>query len=186
MKDLERSSRLTDHQKQLIEDHLEFAIKVAMKSSVAKSLNKDDVIDLAVEGLIKAATRYNPDREVKFTSFAYRVIHNLLIDKLKQGCNKELLVGSFEEEAFIRPLRSYDEIEQHEQKQRLYDFLIQNQHDREINLLIHRYFNTEDKVITQAELTDFYQLSQSQLSHLEKKGKDRIRQQFIDLSFKNR
>ena len=179
MKDLERSSRLTDQQKHLIEENLEFAIKVAMKSSMAKSLNKDDVVDLAMEGLVKAATRYQSDRGVKFMTFAYCVIHNLLIDKLKQGGSKELLVDNFEDEAFIRPFHDQTELDQHEQKQRLYEFLIQHQHDREINLLIHRYFNMEDKVITQSELTDFFQLSQSQLSHLERKGKERIRQQFL-------
>ena len=179
MKDIERSSRLTDQQKHLIEENLEFAIKVAMKSSMAKSLNKDDVVDLAMEGLVKAATRYQSDRGVKFMTFAYCVIHNLLIDKLKQGGSKELLVDNFEDETFIRPFHDQTELDQHEQKQRLYEFLIQHQHDREINLLIHRYFNMEDKVITQSELTDFFQLSQSQLSHLERKGKERIRQQFL-------
>ena len=184
MKDLERSSRLTDQQKHLIEENLEFAIKVAMKSSMAKSLNKDDVVDLAMEGLVKAATRYQSDRGVKFMTFAYCAIHNLLIDKLKQGGSKELLVDNFEDEAFIRPFHDQTELDQHEQKQRLYEFLIQHQHDREINLLIHRYFNMEDKVITQSELTDFFQLSQSQLSHLERKGKERIRQQFLKQSLK--
>ena len=176
MKELERSSQqLTETQKQLIVDHLEFAKKVAFKSSVAKSLNYDDVIDLATEGLIKAATKYEAGREVKFTSFAYRVIQNHLIDNFKKDY-KDLLVSDFEDETSQQNLIS-NEMADHEQKQRLYEFLIENHHDREINLLIHRYFNNEDKATTQSELTEFYNLSQAQLSYLEKKAKERVQQQ---------
>lgn len=175
MKDIERSSRLTDHQKHLIEENLEFAKKVAFKSSVAKSLNKDDVIDLATEALVKAATRYNPDREVKFTSFAYRVIQNHLIDAFKRDF-KDVLVPDFEDQQLINRSGDYEVVD-FEQKHRLYEFLIKNQHDREINLLIHRYFNNEDKATTQSELTEFYNLSQAQLSYLERKAKERLQQQ---------
>ena len=178
MKELERTSQqLTETQKQLIVDNLEFAKKVAFKSSVAKSLNYDDVIDLATEGLIKAATRYQPDREVKFTSFAYRVIQNHLIDVFKRDF-KDVLVSDFEDEELLQPSHC-NEAAGYEQKQRLYKFLIENQHDREINLLIHRYFNNEDKATTQSELTEFYNLSQAQLSYLEKKGKERLQQQLL-------
>ena len=44
-------------------------------------------------------------------------------------------------------------------------------------MLIHRYFADEDKPTTQADLTAFYNLSQSQLSHLERKAKERIRKE---------
>lgn len=170
-----RSSQLTPYQQQLIVDHFEYAQKVAFKSSLAKSMPHDDLIDLAIEGLVKAATCFQPEREVKFTSFAYRVIHNHLIDKWKKDY-KELPVSDFDEGLVVQNTVD-NELRQHDQRQRLHDFLIQNQHDREINLLIHRYFNCEDKPTTQSDLTSFYNLSQAQISYLEKKGRERIQQQ---------
>lgn len=172
----ERSGRLTDEQKQLIEDHMDFAKKVAFKSNASKSLDYDDVIDLALEALVKAAIRFDPTRENKFTTYAYRVIQNHLVDAVKKY-NKEILVDSLHE---TEPIQS--DLESSDMKmnqQRLYEYLIKYQHDREINLLIHRYFADEDKITTQADLTTFYNLSQAQLSHLERKAKDRIRKELV-------
>lgn len=170
----ERSSRLTDEQKQLIEENIEFAKKVGFKSNAAKTLNHDDVVDLAIEALIKAAACYDTSRQSKFTTYAYRVIQNHLVDAVKR-LNREILIESFdEEEAGHQEANSgVNEFK----KYQLYDYLIQHQHEREINLLIHRYFADEDKPTTQADLTAFYNLSQSQLSHLERKAKERIRKE---------
>lgn len=180
MKELERSSQLTDDQKKLIEENLEFAHKVALKSDFARSLNSDDVIDIATEALVKAAMHFDQKKGVKFTSFAYRVIMNFLADKVKKDHNyKDILVAEFKEEYLQALQQDYTDVCYHEQKQRLYDFLIKHQHDREINLLIHRHFNNEDKVITQFELSEFFDLSQSQLSHLEKIAKERIQQELV-------
>lgn len=169
----ERSSRLTDEQKQLIEENIDFAKKVAFKTNASKSLNYDDVIDLTLEALVKAATCYDTSRQSKFTTYAYRVIQNHLVDAVKR-LNREILVDSFEEEAGHPEVKvGINELK----KQQVYDYLIKHQHEREINLLIHRYFADEDKPTTQADLTAFYNLSQSQLSHLERKGKERIKKE---------
>lgn len=181
MKEFERSSRLTDDQKKLLEENFEFAKKVAFKSSIANSMNKDDVVDIAIEALIKAVKSFDENRNVKFTSFAYRVIQNHLIDVFKKNYKKEVLTDNVGEEAVATDdLTQLFEID--EKKQKLYEFLIKHQHDREINLLIHRYFNDDDKITTQSELAKFYQLSQPQLSHLERRGKERLRKEFRSLA----
>ena len=171
---MERTSRLSDRQNELIVEHFDFAKRAAFKCSVAKSLNASDVIDLAIEGLIKAAMRYDESKEVKFTSFAYRVIHNHLIDVFKRDF-KEYVTDEIELE---QPPSDQDSFElmMHENRERLHTWLIEHQHDREIKLLIHRYYADSNRLTTQSELTSFFELSQAQLSYLEKKAKDRLKQ----------
>tara|TARA_Y100000034_G_scaffold128658_1_gene183704 strand:+ start:4642 stop:5367 length:726 start_codon:yes stop_codon:yes gene_type:complete len=61
---------LTDEQRKLVEDNVGFAYKVASNYRVTDSMLREDLLQEAVFALMIAATDFDPDRGVKFISFA--------------------------------------------------------------------------------------------------------------------
>jgi RNA polymerase sigma factor (sigma-70 family) len=77
---------LTDQQNDLINEHFELAKKLTFHwAKKGKVLSYDDVYDVCISSLVKAAKKYKPNDECKFTTFYYlitqRNIYRALRDK---------------------------------------------------------------------------------------------------------
>ena len=73
---------MTEIQKKLAEENIRLAYYIANKSSVP--LDAEEKISLALLGLTKAAASYDPDKGIKFTTFATVVMTNELLMGLRR------------------------------------------------------------------------------------------------------
>lgn len=70
---------------QLIIAHLPFAKKIArrMLYQLPGHVDRNDLMSAAIIGLIMAAERFEPSRDIKFTTFAEQRIRGTIIDELR-------------------------------------------------------------------------------------------------------
>lgn len=70
---------------QLIISHLPFAKKIArrMLYQLPGHVDRNDLMSAAIIGLILAAQRFDPTRDIKFTTFAEQRIRGTIIDELR-------------------------------------------------------------------------------------------------------
>jgi RNA polymerase sigma factor for flagellar operon FliA len=73
----------------LVEHHLDLARRVAhmIHPRVRDLVELDELIGLANAGLAEAAQRYDPDRGVAFSTFAWYRIHGAMVDGLRKSTN---------------------------------------------------------------------------------------------------
>jgi RNA polymerase sigma factor for flagellar operon FliA len=72
----------------LIEQHREYARALAFE--IARTLppfvSRVDLVSVAIQGLVEAATRFDPTRGVQFKSFAYYRIRGAVYDEVRRLC----------------------------------------------------------------------------------------------------
>jgi RNA polymerase sigma factor for flagellar operon FliA len=73
----------------LVERHLDVARKVAamLHPRVREFVEMDELVALASAGLAEAAQRYEPDRGVAFTTFAWYRMQGAMVDGLRKSAN---------------------------------------------------------------------------------------------------
>lgn len=78
---------LTETQKQLVEEHLEFAENYAGKfrNSLPKFISYDELKCASYMGLVKAAKGYNEEKAQDFRKYASVIIHYEVIEFLREG-----------------------------------------------------------------------------------------------------
>jgi len=67
----------------LVEANLRFAVAVAQEFLGSCGLDQDELVQLGNIGLIRAATKFDPDRGVKFTSYAVWWINQAILRDLR-------------------------------------------------------------------------------------------------------
>lgn len=84
----------------LVEANLKFALKIA-HTYKNKGLPLEDLVQEANLGLIKAAEKFDPNKGVKFISFAVHYIRKYI--KAALGCNRNIVSepGSFQHKAWM-------------------------------------------------------------------------------------
>lgn len=80
------SSRNKEDRDSLIEYYYNFTRQVAMKvaSDLPSYVKLEDLVSSAITGLISAIERFNPEKGVRFESYAYVVIRGAIIDDLRK------------------------------------------------------------------------------------------------------
>lgn len=70
----------------LITEHIEMARRIALRIARNTSLSsqKDDVVSVAMTGLVEAANRYEPTRGEPFGAFAQKRIRGAVLDELRR------------------------------------------------------------------------------------------------------
>ena len=71
----------------LIEEHLGYvrALAIQLKKEIAaKALDLEELVAYGSRGLVEAAERFDPDRGVAFSTFAYYRIRETIFDELRQ------------------------------------------------------------------------------------------------------
>ena len=165
---------------ELIEHNLRLVMYIA-KRFENKKLDMQDLVSVGSIGLIKAVDSYKPDKNIKLATYASRCIENEILMYLRKA-NKSINDLSLDDtlssddegnnltlgEIIPDSKIAYDEIELKDQK----SYLIQSiskLNDREKLIMSMRYGLNGHKELTQKEVADYMNISQSYISRLEKK-----------------
>lgn len=164
----------------LIEHNLRLVLYIAKKFETPKT-ELEDLVSVGAIGLVKAVDSFKIDKNIKLATYASRCIENEILMHLRK-VNKTLNEVSLDEPlsvddegselviADILPsnIDSYQEVEMEDQKKFLMNTLSKLP-PRERNIIIMRYgLNGQDE-LTQKEVADLLNISQSYISRLEKK-----------------
>lgn len=164
----------------LIEHNLRLVLYIAKKFETPKT-ELEDLVSVGAIGLVKAVDSFKPDKNIKLATYASRCIENEILMHLRK-VNKTLNEVSLDEPlsvddegseliiADILPSTNdnYQEVEFEDQKKFLLNTL-STLSPREKNIMIMRYgLNGQDE-LTQKEVADLLNISQSYISRLEKK-----------------
>ena len=164
----------------LIEHNLRLVVYIAKKFENNK-LDMQDIISVGSIGLIKAVDSYKLDKNIKLATYASRCIENeilMYLRKINKTLNDLSLDDSLvnDDEGNRMPLGEMipdeklvaDEVELEDQKSCIVQ-MIQNLNEREKTIISLRYgLNVFDE-LTQKEVADKLNISQSYISRLEKK-----------------
>ncbi len=165
---------------ELIEHNLRLVMYIAKKFENIK-LDLQDLVSVGTIGLIKAVHSYKIDKNIKLATYASRCIENEILMFLRKS-NKSLKDLSLDDtlvndedgsnlslgEIIPDEKVAYDEIELENEK----NFLIQsinNLNEREKRIMCMRYGLNGYNEMTQKEVADTMNISQSYISRLEKK-----------------
>ena len=165
---------------ELIEHNLRLVMYIA-KRFENKKLDMQDLVSVGSIGLIKAVDSYKPDKNIKLATYASRCIENEILMYLRK-VNKSLNDLSLDDtlvnddegnnltlgEIIPDNKIAYEEIELKDQK----SYLIQSiskLSDREKLIMSMRYGLNGYEELTQKEVADYMNISQSYISRLEKK-----------------
>ncbi len=165
---------------ELIEHNLRLVMYIA-KRFENKKLDMQDLVSVGSIGLIKAVDSYKPDKNIKLATYASRCIENEILMYLRKA-NKSINDLSLDDtlssddegnnltlgEIIPDSKIAYEEIELKDQK----SYLIQSiskLNDREKLIMSMRYGLNGHKELTQKEVADYMNISQSYISRLEKK-----------------
>ncbi|MEM3008406.1 MAG: sigma-70 family RNA polymerase sigma factor [Nitrososphaerales archaeon] len=168
--------KLTPEQIQLVEDNMEFAIRVANKMARQLPLYNmyidiEDLRQIAIVGLIQAAQKANFDIIGGFKSFAYKRIVGNILDECRKvskhrGKSSAILSLVSYDEASVDLLSSpsYDHDE-------LIDITmaVPNLNERELDII-----SSLAKGVTNKELAQRYNLTESRISQIAKEARNKI------------
>lgn len=165
---------------ELIEHNLRLVMYIA-KRFENKKLDMQDLVSVGSIGLIKAVDSYKPDKNIKLATYASRCIENEILMYLRKA-NKSINDLSLDDtlssddegnnltlgEIIPDSKIVYEEIELKDQKSYLIQS-IEKLNDREKLIMSMRYGLNGHKELTQKEVADYMNISQSYISRLEKK-----------------
>lgn len=165
---------------ELIEHNLRLVMYIA-KRFENKKLDIQDLVSVGSIGLIKAVDSYKPDKNIKLATYASRCIENEILMYLRKA-NKSINDLSLDDtlssddegnnltlgEIIPDSKIVYEEIELKDQKSYLIQS-IEKLNDREKLIMSMRYGLNGHKELTQKEVADYMNISQSYISRLEKK-----------------
>ena len=102
---------LTTEQKQMVEDNIKLAYYMAHKFSNIP-IEKEDLIQICLEGLIAAAKVFNPEKGFKFATLAVPTIQNTIFHELR-SINKWQRLGPvyMEDITYNEPSESMENVE---------------------------------------------------------------------------
>ncbi len=165
---------------ELIEHNLRLVMYIAKKFENYK-LDLQDLVSVGAIGLIKAVDSYKLDKNIKLATYASRCIENeilMYLRKINKNINDvsldDTLVNDDEGnnltlgEVIPDEKKAYDEIELKDQKSYLLQ-AINNLNEREKTIMCMRYGLNGYDELTQKEVADSMNISQSYISRLEKK-----------------
>ena len=81
-----RSGSSKGHRHQMILQHLPLVRHIAYRicETLPASVQLDDLVQAGMVGLIDAATKFQPDKQVAFTAYAKHRIRGAILDSLRQ------------------------------------------------------------------------------------------------------
>lgn len=165
---------------ELIEHNLRLVMYIAKKFENNK-LDMQDLVSVGTIGLIKAVHSYKADKNIKLATYASRCIENEILMFLRKA-NKSINDLSLDDtlvndedgnnltlgEIIPDEKKAYDEIELEDEKSYLIT-AINTLNDREKKIMCMRYGLNGCEEMTQKEVADSMNISQSYISRLEKK-----------------
>lgn len=164
----------------LIEHNLRLVLYIAKKFESPKA-ELEDLVSVGAIGLVKAVDSFKPDKNIKLATYASRCIENEILMHLRK-VSKTLNEISLDEPLSIDDEGSelvigdilpsskdcYQEVENEDQKKFLLNTL-SSLDTRERDIMIMRYGLYGQDELTQKEVAELLNISQSYISRLEKK-----------------
>ena len=164
----------------LIEHNLRLVLYIAKKFESPKA-ELEDLVSVGAIGLVKAVDSFKADKNIKLATYASRCIENEILMYLRK-VNKTINELSLDEplsvddeggELVISDILAstedcYKEVENDDQKKFLLNTL-STLSTRERNIMIMRYGLYGQDELTQKEVAELLNISQSYISRLEKK-----------------
>ncbi|HJD05920.1 MAG TPA: sigma-70 family RNA polymerase sigma factor [Candidatus Onthoplasma faecipullorum] len=173
---------------ELIEHNLRLVMYIA-KRFESNKLDMQDLVSVGSIGLIKAVDSYKLDKNIKLATYASRCIENeilMYLRKVNKSINDLSLDDSLSSDddgnnltlAEIIPDEriAYDQIELKDQKNYLME-CISELNEREKRIMCMRYGLCGYDELTQKEVADSMNISQSYISRLEKKILHKLKKQ---------
>lgn len=169
---------------QLVEQYIPLANKIAYqkKRSLPRFIDIEDLRSAAYLGLVEAASRYNPELGICFSTFAYPRINGAILDYvrsqgwLKRGdtCYIVSLDAPLTEESCVLG----DAIEAKEEcnQEEIFE-VISSDLDNQAKSVLRCYFIDE---LSMKEVGQKFGVSEGRISQLIKEYKDRIRDKWTE------
>ena len=179
---------------QLIEHNLRLVVYTAQKFDNTGS-NVEDLISIGTIGLIKAVSSFDNSKNIKMATYASRCIENEIlmhlrkVSKIKKEvsldeplntdaegnelCISDILSSDSDEVTF-----SMDKQDEKDDLKRVLNDLSQ----KEKEIVCMRYGLSGGSEMTQKEVADFFDISQSYISRIEKKILDKMKVEILKLA----
>ena len=173
---------------ELIEHNMRLVVYIAKKFESPKA-SMDDLISIGSMGLIKSVETYQMDKNIKLATYASRCIENEILMflrkvskmKVEVSLDETLNVDSDGNELLLADILSsnddsfYNDAINNERIKAMYKAISRlNHREKEIISLRFGFFDIE--ALTQKEVADFLNISQSYISRLEKRIIGKLRQ----------
>ena len=179
---------------ELIEHNLRLVVYIARRFENT-GIHIEDLISIGTIGLIKAINTYNPEKNIKLSSYASRCIENEILMFLRKSANRksevsfdeplntdwdgnELLLSDVlgtDEDTVMRPIE--EDVERD-----LLTAAINTLSPREKEIITLRFGLGGTREQTQKEVADRLGISQSYISRLEKRIIFRLKKEILRLS----
>ena len=175
----------------LITHNLRLVVYIAKKFE-SKTTTTEDLVSIGTIGLMKAVKTFNPDKNIKFATYASRCIENEILMHLRKVNNMKVEM-SFDEPLSVdwdgneltlrdvlgtEPDDVFEPIEYTDEK-RLLLKIVNDLPEKEKNLMIMRFGLNGNTAMTQKQLANSLGISQSYISRLEKKILEKIRTELL-------
>jgi len=175
----------------LIEHNLRLVVYIAKKFE-SSGINLEDLISIGTLGLIKGVQTFKMDRNIKLATYASRCIENEILMHLRKtnrirnevSLDEPLNVDWDGNELLLSDILGteenevYKDIEEDVERQLVYD-AINRLKRREREIMYMRFGLTGDEPLTQKEVAQKLDISQSYISRLEKKIIEKIRREVL-------
>lgn len=179
---------------QLIERNLRLVVYTAQKFENT-NVNIEDLISIGTIGLIKAVSSFDTSKNIKVATYASRCIENEIlmhlrkVTKLKRevSLDEPLNTDSEGNELCISDILSSetDEVSKNVDKEDESSNLklaLDELSEKEKEIMCMRYGLSGKAEMTQKEVADFFEISQSYISRIEKKILDKMKVEILKLA----
>lgn len=181
--DKEAKSKLVEHNLRLVA-HI-------IKKYYHNDSEQDDLVSIGTIGLIKAINTYNPDKNIKLSSYASRCIENEILMHFRntKKCALDVSLNeSIDTDKDGNPLTLMDimsvddniadDIDTKINLDNLYKYMDEVLTNREKEILTMRFGLNDTKPLTQREIASKLKISRSYVSRIEKKALSTLRKRY--------
>lgn len=179
---------------QLIERNLRLVVYTAQKF-MSSNVNIEDLISIGTIGLIKAVSSFDGDKNIKIATYASRCIENEILMHLRKiskqkrevSLDEPLNTDSEGNELLISDIlgSGSDEVTKNIDKEddsSNLNYVLNNLSDKEKEIMCMRYGLYGKHEMTQKQVADYFEISQSYISRIEKKILDKMKSEMLKLA----
>ena len=179
---------------QLIERNLRLVVYTAQKFE-SSNVNMEDLVSIGTIGLIKAVSSFDGGKNIKLATYASRCIENEILMHLRKvakikreiSLDEPLNTDTEGNELCIADILcgEIDEVSKNIDKQDESSNLnkvLSELSDKEKEIVSMRYGLSGKNEMTQKEVADHFEISQSYISRIEKKILDKMKSQILKLA----
>ena len=176
--------------KKLVEHNLRLVAHI-IKKYYANINDQDDLVSIGTVGLIKAVNTYNPDKNIKLSSYASRCIENEILmhfRSVKKRAQDISLNEAIDSDKGGNPLtlmdimscedNIIDNLDTKIKSTQVRDFINSELSSRERKIIILRYGLNNTKPLTQREVAEMLKISRSYVSRIETKALNKLKSCF--------